>query len=298
MTFYFHSFLYVITKFIISCFNVLFLKIYLRLNHNLFNINLLKKSSKFFILGSGESINNISDSQWIEFKKHTTIGLNYFIMNEFVPDIIQIELQSADDEHIENLIKIFYKRENEFKNSKILVKSNYLGLKSAIKRIRFFKKLPKSLIKNLVFTLDFPIFGKNKVEFEKTLKMLSFLGLLNYGGLIFIPHLRASLGLSVIIGSRTNHNEIIAVGVDLINTKYFFQDNFFEYEKKFGIKKKFFNINYFQINHDGNHLTNDKSIHEITIMEALNLFLKISKTNSEVLTFSKKSALYPTFDEY
>ena len=298
MIFYINSFLYTFTKFMISFFNIFYLKYFFSLKNNLLELKINKKGKNIFILGSGTSINKISEIQWEKIKNHTSIGINYFILNKFVPDIIQLELQSLDDRHLDNLINIISIRQNEFKNSQILIKSNYLSLSSARKRLRFFKSIPRSLLPNLKFSIDFPVFGKNKVEFNKTLKMLKFLGILNLKSLLLIPHLRASIGFSCVLASRLNFNKIIFAGVDLNHTKYFFQKKIELFERQYKINKDYFMKNVFSKNKDKNHLTNDESLHEITIIVALILFLKNSKTKSQIYTFSDESALYPKFKKF
>lgn len=296
--FYFYSFFYCMAKIIISVFNILYLRFIFNYDFKIFNLKVENKNDKIFILGSGNSINKLLKSEWDEIKSSTSIGINYFILNDFVPDIIQLELQSDSSAHLNNLKNIFNKRENDLKNTLILIKSNYFSIKEVESRKFFLKNIPESLKKNIRFSIDFPIVGKNKNQFLKSLKILNFFGIFNSNTLSVSPHVRASLGYSVVLASRLKFKKIILVGVDLKNTKYFFQDNLNMFYKKYEINKDFFIKNYFTVNKNRGHLTNDELVHEVTIIEALKLFFKVSNTDSVIFTNSKKSALYPTFNKY
>ena len=57
-------------------------------NKKLIKSNIFKKknSDNLFILGSGESINSIKI--WDQIETHDSVGFNYFIFNNFVPNFM------------------------------------------------------------------------------------------------------------------------------------------------------------------------------------------------------------------
>tara|TARA_B100000949_G_scaffold181851_1_gene163075 strand:+ start:8 stop:985 length:978 start_codon:yes stop_codon:yes gene_type:complete len=51
-----------------------------------------KKSDTVFIVGSGESINDLSEKEWDIIKRHNIIGLNYSFVHPIVPDYFFMEM--------------------------------------------------------------------------------------------------------------------------------------------------------------------------------------------------------------
>ena len=50
-----------------------------------------KKSDVLYILGSGSSVNSISDEAWEEIRANVSIGINHWTLHRFVPDIYAVE---------------------------------------------------------------------------------------------------------------------------------------------------------------------------------------------------------------
>lgn len=50
-----------------------------------------KDSDTLYILGSGSSVNQLSDDIWAEIAKHVSVGINHWTLHQFVPDIYAVE---------------------------------------------------------------------------------------------------------------------------------------------------------------------------------------------------------------
>ena len=76
-----------------------FLKEKIKKANNIFNkdsskliINFLKKKMKVFIFGSGPSINDLTEKNFKEINKYTSIGVSRWIFHDFIPTFYMIEL--------------------------------------------------------------------------------------------------------------------------------------------------------------------------------------------------------------
>lgn len=119
------TYLYFLIGSLISFLTSYFLKVKLGLNQDVFDFE-IESEKDVFILGTGDSINKINKNGWHRINKGFSIGINYFFIHKFVPNVIQLELNEGKDKfYFENLNKIFHSRENEFKSSIILIKSNF-----------------------------------------------------------------------------------------------------------------------------------------------------------------------------
>lgn len=62
------------------------------LSHTSIDSHNIKKSDTLYIIGTGGSINDISNDEWNEIKKHDSIGLNFFFIHDFKPTLYMVEL--------------------------------------------------------------------------------------------------------------------------------------------------------------------------------------------------------------
>ena len=256
-----------------------------KISHNVLRADIFEKDKPIAILGTGSSINEFKNSDWEKLKNINTIGINYFIFSEFAPNIIMQEGWSEYDEnYTDHIISVLKQREHELSKTYILIKGNY-DIRTFFyqEKIRLIKNIPHSLKKNLRFCVDFPVPSKNLDEFVFSVKLFKKLGIFKIRSLTFIPHLRASLGLATAIAIRFTANEIMYLGVDLIDSKNFFSKK--TVQNKFKI-----NIKQFNIKSNSKHRTNDEKLSEITIIKVIKM-LKNHFVNVRFFVLTKKSQL-------
>lgn len=275
--------MYMIVGSMVSLSNIWRIKSKLRLKHRLFNLK-IKDNSQLIILGTSSSINEIPPNTWSELHKATTVGINYFLFNDFVPDIIQLEIREGDhEEYFGNLLKILNFREADFKGSILLIKSNHERSNIEFKKkLAFLKMIPTGLKKNLRFCVDFPVPSTTLKEYKIALRVMNSLGIFNRKDLLFTPHLRASIGLTTVLGIKYNFAEIIYGGIDLNHKKTF-------YNKKILYKNYGIILNLKTT--EGPHLTNDANFSELTIVEVINSLINELKSPAVFSVISNKSAL-------
>ena len=196
------------------------------------DILLKKKTKSVVVLGSGKSVNEISNFNY--FDSALTIGLGRWIFHDYVPDVYFLETSDSGklfDWTVE-FIKIVNSKENKY--SGVLILFDGAGPKSR-----------KYILKNIAPSL------KGNVRFAKTLKTLSgsgfflpFVNILNFIKLPFIfnfiVHCRSSTAAMVMLGYYIGANSVILVGVDGY-VGYFSSDPLFHKDYG-GLEKNYKNL--------------------------------------------------------
>lgn len=117
-----------------------------------------RRKSNFVILGSGSSINELDVSSYID-ESTFTIGFNFWIYNEFVPDLYIFEIKPSEVFRFIFWTNLLKSREKEFSDVKFVIKDSELDCKLNGKLVD--DHFPVGLRHNLYFSKDAPIFGSS-----------------------------------------------------------------------------------------------------------------------------------------
>lgn len=238
------------------------------------DITQYKKSDKLFIIGSGYSLNNITQEEWDEINKHDTLGFNFsFINNDHVPTFYACEA-------------MINKNPNEFGRSKVsdifynLYKYKKEQYKNVIKistdlqedRIEHFENYACDLFDDNFYLLN-TVNGLAPTEkhFQKLLNyLISKKVFISKKNLDTIFKFRATLAMAISFGINLRYKEIVLCGIDLNDPRYFYMD-----------KDKYPNLEYFRSSKDTpKHTTIMKSTLFLTIDKVITLMDKsLSKQN-------------------
>ncbi len=243
-----------------------------------------------YILGTGESVNEYTKSDWERIRQGYSVGLNMWVFHDFIPNILQLELLSENDSYLENLIQIFERRQKEYANTKFFFKSNYL-LQWRYKNIhKFFRQMPKSLKENIYLIADFQVPGSDLSEFTRSVRWLDAIGFFQAKHKFhpFTAQPRASLGLAVLFSIQAGFKHIALCGVDLNNDDHFYDNTdyyFDKYDIKYTRSPKKISM----------HLTNDENFSQLTISRVLMiLYQEVCKPRGiQMSVGSRNSALFP-----
>lgn len=169
-----------------------------------------KKSDVAVFLGSGSSINNITDEQWEAISKVDSWSINNWIYHWFVPDFYHLEVKSYN---IDIVRRRFVERGDDYKDTSFLVNQGPKGdnIISAIgseKNIYFYKM---SKMEELDLSKYNPrIINKFKVSDDPNE--------------ILVYNLSSSLGFMLDFLWRFKYKKIILFGFDMYDSKYFWTD--------------------------------------------------------------------------
>lgn len=178
-----------------------------------------KKSDTLFILGSGASVNELSDQDWQYIASCNSVGFNYWMAHPFVPDLYFTEPppNAKGWETFWNLNKV---SKEAYSNVPYIV--NYKEWQRHL--IDFpLAEIPAELQKNLYY------FAPYNLRLNKTWMMkLLLLGWrrkrFSNNPFNWLILQRGTLDMLILLGYFAGFTKIILVGVDLSNTAYFFEN--------------------------------------------------------------------------
>lgn len=182
------------------------------LNHK--TLHSYRTSDTLFILGSGFSLNKLSDYQWSRIKSADTLAFNYAYMLTIDPTYYLCELAAEPDmsKIASDLVKI-----RSYDNVPKVFKPISPNILLALYR---FIKLN---IPNAIFAPVTWLPSANKSSFSK-----AFWSLARFARFLPIPYpsvqtiFRASLDQAIGLGIQLGYTNVVLCGIDL-DTKYFFE---------------------------------------------------------------------------
>lgn len=237
----------------------------------------IKTSDTLFILGSGSTINEITDEQWHHISQHDSIGLNFWILHKFVPSLLVYE-EHLDPSRNELFYNQLYNRRMDYKDIPIIVKDvEYKGVS--------YDKIPEELKKNYYLSIEIviPDFSEKRVVKNMDF-MLEFFGLVNKHKIRIIPKKSGSVSYLLFLGLMLGYKNIVLCGVDLNNNKYFY-DHMDIIKPSNGNEKV--------------HPTNIKTESNVPMEHIIEMFNQFARRKQiTVYCGSTKSALYPKLSCY
>jgi len=257
------------------------------------NIDEIKKDTDtLFILGSGASINTINEKGWETIKKNNSIGLNYWPIHDFVPSLLMFEMPRGERG------KVFYdvlrKKKDLYLKTPLIFKGLYKNRRDfyGIERVK--SLFDEDLIDTIYLSHELSIPGRNQKEFAKGLKHLDAMGFFSDKKQISsLGQYRGTVTCAIIFGIKAGYKNIVLCGVDLNDTKYFYEESA-QYYKDKGI----------EVPISGQtttiHKTNIALPNVLPVSNAivlLNEFFE-KKYNGKLYVANKKSALFPDLEFY
>jgi hypothetical protein len=178
-----------------------------KLEHNEFKNN-------FYILGSGESIKSLENTQIKnDLANSTSIGINFWLYHDYVPDLYFFEINGSDTYSWELFCKIIDLKKDEYKNTIFIIRDIE---KLTFKEVSIIRLFPHELRSNLRFSLDFDLGKGTSRRFIFTAWIVK--NIFNFKNVL--PKSRGSLSSAFSIGLQSTSKNIILVGCDLSGSNY------------------------------------------------------------------------------
>ncbi|PIQ48586.1 MAG: hypothetical protein COW03_09385 [Cytophagales bacterium CG12_big_fil_rev_8_21_14_0_65_40_12] len=173
---------------------------------------LKKKSDTLFILGSGPSINLISDNQWEEISDHDSFGFNYWFLHDFIPDFYMFQMPPEVELH-DVTLNMIERVKNEYKHIPIILRGDgNINLEFDLNdnRLSLFKQGEIYLIN------EYPIHMHVEVDLPILFEYLSVMGMLSFNSISsFVPKMRSSIMMLITLGYQMGYKNIVLCGVDM-----------------------------------------------------------------------------------
>ena len=187
------------------------------------DLSQVKTSDTAFVLGSGWSINEISDRRWDVIGRHDTIALNFWPVHPFVPRIYLFENVDREEGYelmFDALQHLLNQRATEYRNVvKIISEQRPAGSRQLVFEI------PEGFRSNLYIGCSTAVVARSEQEFIAGMRYLRRRGIFDPGNHV-AWHFKygSSVIAAMSLAARMNYRRIVLCGIDLGNADYFYQD--------------------------------------------------------------------------
>lgn len=256
-----------------------------------FDVLSKKKSDTIFILGSGESINSITPSEWEVIQKHDSIGFNYFLVNDFVPTYYVLE-PSVDKSFFDFFWEIYNDKIEAYKDIPLFIQNNHFS------EFGYDLSGMKGNQKNVYFSTPYRYTTSSEKNLKMALKWRKKLGKMNLGSAI---HHGGSLIHVLTLAYLMGYKKIVLLGIDLNTSQYFFQKTPFvnHWAEKLSKKCEV----YFKEQEDIHQTANEektKLYNELPVTKVVKVLndVYLKPDGIELMTPNTKSLIYSLIDHY
>ncbi len=246
--------------------------------------HLRKENSTLFILGSGESVEEVTTKQWDFVRRSTSVGINSWVVHDFVPDAYSFE-EVKDGGYTDVSSTL----------SKLLTRPEVLARRPRILMLRPHASTPASRVVDIPSDLrsEVRLYGRTTLftrdaknlprDIERVL--ISMVKNKVPAGISLDAGMSVSRLIS--LGARAGFHRIVLVGVDLNSPRYFFDVNTEYWDRR---KVAAFNPWHDRGAVHGIEETTIRSFAASVIIPALSSAVR-SVTGTEVFVSSESSAL-------
>ena len=180
----------------------------------------LRHTDTVFLLGTGRSINNISQQRLAAIAAHDSMGLNFWIRHPLIPRIYFVE--AAPPEAFDRLVELAWRREQDYKD---VVKIVTTVVNQSPLRERQLSKLPPSWLGQLWPVDGVTMFARNPSELRQELSRPRARGLFaDRGPVTRLFKYMGTMTSMISLAVRMGYRNIVLCGVDLSTPGHFHND--------------------------------------------------------------------------
>jgi hypothetical protein len=180
----------------------------------------VRRSDTVFLLGSGASINAISEQRWRGIAARDSIGLNFWIRHPFVPTVYFFE--AAAPPVFERLSKLIWQREGDYQDV-VKIVTSVSTIPPHLERQ--FSELPDSWRREIWPLEGKDMFARNERELQQEILRLDKGGLFEeHGTVTRLFKYMGTITSMISLSARMGYRNIVLCGVDLSDSGYFHQD--------------------------------------------------------------------------
>ncbi len=264
----------------------------LGLGHPLSDLNFpdVQRSDTVFVLATGSSINRYERNRWDTIDKHDSIGLNFFMLHEFVPDLYVMEKM---EERHRRLLRM---RSDAYRDVPIVLKTQLTNLSPGRLRERLWRleQNPPDVRNRFYLSLDLLVAGNDLRHTYTAYGLMKWVGLFKTKPrFLLLTKRRGSITYIINLAVRIGYKRIVLCGVDLNHTEYFYDSRREELEAR-GLPVP-------PNPHSGTvHATNDPRKHPVTVKDVIIAMNEtvLEPLGVELYVGDRSSALHPHFPEY
>jgi len=259
-----------------------------------------KKSNTLFILGSGPSVNKLTDLDWKYVKSQDSWGFNFWFCHNHVPNcyFAQSAISNLkDDTHLDRMdilmAKILYDKKEQYKDVNFYLRGD------GVNTFKFHKtKLGRFILNNHLnfhFLPELIISSKAKINSSVLIKKIYKSGFFSRTNSIQpIPKFGSTVTELISLGIIAGYSNIVLCGIDMNDGAHFYDHE--DYYKKYRYLRVLSKIN----NNKNVHEHMNKKIRKNTVKDIIvNLNdLALNNFDCQITVSSTSSALYPDLDKF
>jgi hypothetical protein len=189
-------------------------------------LNEYKSSDTLFVLGSGSSINDITEPQWDHIDAHDSVGLNRWPVHSFQPTYHVFEIRMGPEHAAfrNTYLDLLEYRREAYRDIPIILKDA-----AAVHGSLRPHHLPDWLAGNLIISRDegFRHIVGWDASADRNKELLAYLksaGYFDTGSMKMLYRKRGSISYLIHLGVVLGYDNIVLCGVDMVDSDYFFDD--------------------------------------------------------------------------
>jgi len=254
------------------------------------DVQSVRTSDTLFVLATGASINSYDHSRWATIAQHNSIGMTWFMLHDFVPDLFVME-------NMENIHRrLLEMRAEAYQDVPIILKTQVSNLSiSRVKdRMSNIAQNSESIRSRFYYSLDVAAAGRTHQDMYWSYRVLKKMGLFKPRPRFqLLTKRRGSVTYIINMAVRMGYRRIVLCGVDLNHDNYFYDPKREELEAM-GLPVPP------PLAGGSVHPTNDPVKHPVTVKDVILAMNEITlqPQGIELLVGHNSSELYPDLPEY
>ncbi len=183
-----------------------------------FDFRTLKRSDTLFILGSGASINRISQERWRIIAEHDSVGFNFWLFHPFVPTMYFTE-SGPPGPYDHRILQAIAARASDYHNVLKVI------MDIAAEGPQYMDDMDARFRPKLYVAETVPLVARSERELRRGISFLKRSGTFDRSDRIasLFKH-TGTLSTMITLGAKLGYRRLVLCGVDLTTARYFYQD--------------------------------------------------------------------------
>lgn len=254
------------------------------------NLGAHRTSDTVFVMATGASINRYGEDRWETISARDSIGMNFFMLHDFVPDVYVMENM---EEHHRLMLRL---KADDYRHVPVILKTQMTNLSPRRLRRRLAKisMNPPEQRERFYFSLDLLAAGRDDKTMRRMYRVLKSLGIFSIKErFLVLSKRRGSITYIINLAVRMGYKKVVLCGVDLNSPEYFYDSRREELESRGFVVP-------FNYNARGVHLTNDPVRNPITVADVIVAMDEeiLAPMGIQLFVGDASSGLHPRFPEY
>lgn len=254
------------------------------------NFPFRKKGDALFILGSGPTINDITETEWDHIRESGSVAFNNFITHPFVPDIYILQ-GNRNQTNEDQFLECYERRRPQYAGV------TYIARGDQVNNFSFHEKQAAARIMEmesdrLYFAPELFVYSRTKINPVRIIQFLIEQGLLKHGQMSpLLPKLCATVPMLHVLAALFGYRKVVFCGIDMFDNTHFYDARYgLDVVSRFEVEKP-----KVEVHPHADPRAREFSIKRILVDQAREMH---RHWGVETYCMSPRSLLYPTLPLY